>query len=268
LLLAAPVVGCAFSPGDPWGRLDATLVLSTAPMAARQDASGSLATALDYRVRLDRIEVQGGELEVRGTSGEGTTSTTTFDPAHPPEGYTLCHGGHCHTTDGRLVPYEEVTGASGGPTEVPWQAIPWKEEAVGVPVAGSTEVVLEACPDDCPLPEGTLSGVQVALEGITLEGRVFDARTGEARRLPDAGWPFRGSLEAAVRVSGRLSTEVGPGHPLRVALHVTLSLPPNLLDGVDFAGLPSDGQVLDLHGAQTEVAEALAAATLDVDTGR
>lgn len=251
--------GCAFSPGDPWGRLEASLEVDMVPSPGRQDASGRLVTALDYRVRIDSIKVQGGELEVLGMSGGGGEATTAFDPAHPPEGYTLCHGGHCHTTDGRLVPYEEITGASTGASEQTWQRIPWQQGSVEVPVWGRGTVPLGPCPEDCALPEGSLTRVQVTLDGVALEGQVFDARTGESRRLPEEGVPFRGIVTGSVEVRTVLSEEVGPGHPLRVPLAVTLSIPESLLDGVDFASLPQDGEFRDLAGAGSSIREALAA---------
>lgn len=251
--------GCAFSPGDPWGRLEASLAIEMVPSSGRQDPSGRLITALDYRVRIDSIEVQGGELEVRGTSGGDGEATTAFDPAHPPEGYTLCHGGHCHTTDGRLVPYEEIIGTSGGPTEQPWLVIPWGEEAVLVPFGGRSSVSLGPCPEDCSLPEGSLSRVQVVLTGLALQGVVFDGRTGEDRRIPEEGVPFRGTVTANVQVRESLAEAVGPGQPLRVGLDVTLSLPDALLDGVEFGALTRDGDGLDLQGAGDRLTEALAA---------
>jgi len=251
--------GCAFSPGDPWGRLEASLEVDMVPSPGRQDASGRLITALDYRVRIDSMTVQGGELEVLGTSGGGGEATTAFDPAHPPEGYTLCHGGHCHTTDGRLVPYEEITGASTGASEQTWQRIPWQQTSVEVPVGGRATVPLGLCPEDCALPEGSLTRVQVALDGVALEGQVFDARTGESRRLPEEGVPFRGTVTGSVQVRTVLSEAVGPGHPLRVPLAVTLSIPESLLDRVDFASLPQDGDFRDLAGASSSIREALAA---------
>ncbi|MEW5848920.1 MAG: hypothetical protein AB2A00_08900 [Myxococcota bacterium] len=55
------------------------------------------------------VALPGATVSTAATSGEGSS---TFDPANPPPGCTLCHGGHCHCGD-RLVPYEELAGGGG-----------------------------------------------------------------------------------------------------------------------------------------------------------
>ncbi|MBP7127222.1 hypothetical protein KBD49_12740 [Myxococcota bacterium] len=271
-LLVVGQAGCAFGPGDPWGRLEASLSLRMVPSSGRLDPEGHLATALDYRVRLDRLVVRGGLMEVSGSSDTGGTAAVAFDPAHPPEGYTLCHGGHCHAADGRLVPYDEVIaeldGGATGSGDRTWLAIPWDVEEVEVPVGGSAGVDLGPCPGDCTMPEGTLTRASVRLDGILLEGVVFDARTGSGRRIPEEGVPFRGTVTGELQVQEALSEAVGPGHPLRVRLAATLSLADALFDPVDFAALSRSGEVLVLGSAETAIREALAAGTvlqLDVE---
>ena len=42
----------------------------------------------------------------------------------PPPGYSLCHGGHCHTTDGGIESYEEIEAKLAGGGAVTVDSVP------------------------------------------------------------------------------------------------------------------------------------------------
>ncbi|TNF34313.1 MAG: hypothetical protein EP329_07380 [Deltaproteobacteria bacterium] len=233
--LVAPA--CAFADGDPWGRLELDL-------AARVDASadrvedGAIKTARDYLVRLDAVEVEVEHVVVRQRAAGAAAA---FDPADPPEGYSLCHNGHCHSADGRLVSYEDIAaevagaGAGSGPS-VTLEAL---EGAVTLPVApatlgASSQVPLDECPGGCTFARGDLDTLEVALIEVRVTGVVHDRLTGDSARLPAAGRRFDVVLPASV-VTASLDGAFDKGEPVGLRLSVTVEVPASLFDGPDWA---------------------------------
>lgn len=98
VLTAITASSCTLEPGSPWGWIDADLHIS--PL----EDSGDV-TVVDYTVHFDNLQ-----LRAPGSQGTGMTD---FDPSDPPPGFTLCHQGHCHTDDGRIVTYEEIEAGAG-----------------------------------------------------------------------------------------------------------------------------------------------------------
>ena len=112
-LLLPAVVGC-LGDGLPWGQLEASMTATFAPSPDRLDDQGRLKTAANYVVDIEEISL-GFDAFSLVLAAQGAAG---FDPANPPEGYSLCHNGHCHSDSGALVDYEdialEMAGGSGG----------------------------------------------------------------------------------------------------------------------------------------------------------
>lgn len=115
-IACASLSACALGDGDPVaalvpGSLTAALVLP----AARDLGDHTLLGPNGERLTITRLRLTVGEVILSAARGGGAA---VFDPATPPPGYTLCHSGHCHADDGRLVPYEEIqlelAGGEGG----------------------------------------------------------------------------------------------------------------------------------------------------------
>ncbi len=227
LALAALLAGC-LDAGAPWGIVRTTLAVDLAPDASRLEGD-RLVTARDYRLALASVEV-----EVDAVSIMIRADTAAFDPSSPPAGYTLCHNGHCHSDDGRLVPYEEIAGAAETETLMRLGG-----ETVTLALGERAEVPLAGCASEgCEVLEPVaLGSVVVALAGLRVTGHAHDGRA--ESRLPPEGVPF--SFEVgAVEIEAALDVGFGPEARLGLALDLALALPPSLFDEIDFSAIGAD----------------------------
>ena len=113
LLLAAVLAsGCAVADGEPWGWAKADLSASGPIVeSGGEPADGITIESVEAFANIRLAETR------TSSAGDGSS----FDPASPPPGYTLCHNGHCHSESGELVPYDDVRAelaSSGGETTV------------------------------------------------------------------------------------------------------------------------------------------------------
>jgi hypothetical protein len=209
---------CALGEGDPWGELAVAVRVRFAPPADRVH-DGLLGTARDYRLQLDELVVTIATVAI--SSGEDAIA---FDPANPPPGYSFCHNGHCHSDDGRLVPYEEIGDSGGGETLVALSG-------ESVVVDGLSHVQLTGCGPPCEvLAPAQINALSVSV-GLRATGRAFDSRV--AARLPEDGVAF--DLDLPLRdLLVPMAARFGPGQQLGLAIDVVLDVPASLFDDVDF----------------------------------
>ena len=220
--LALILPACALSEGEPWGELEVALQVQFAPPADRLH-DGLLGTARDYRVQIDELAVTVGTVAL--SSGEDAIA---FDPADPPPGYTLCHNGHCHTTDGELVAYEDI-GESGGGGET---LVSLSGQVVVVD--DLSDVLLSGCDGPCQVLAPARVNAMSASVGLRVTGRAFDSRP--EPRLPADGVAFDFVLptrDLLVPMHARF----GPDQRLGLAVDAVVSVPASLFDDVDFAAL-------------------------------
>ena len=226
LLALVALAAACLEPGAPWGRLRATLTIAFDPPAERLD-DGLLKTARDYRIAIERIEV-----DVHRLALSSDADGAVFDLAEPPAGYSLCHNGHCHSDDGRLVPYEEIMGGEGGELIATLDG----SEAT---VADEVAVALSGCaPEGCSIGAPThLSALSLAVASIRIAGRAFDAS--ESARLPAEGVAFEIGVPA-VDLTAPIDASFGPTERLGLRVAATLGIPPHLFDDLDFAAPTGD----------------------------
>lgn len=265
----ASAAGCTFDRGEAFGTLEATLTAHLVVPADRDLGDGFQRLASDYQVRVVRADVVIDAVIVED-AGEAPTGVG-FDPASPPEGYSLCHTGHCHSAEGRLVPYEEIAAelASG---------------EGGTTIAASLEVgtlpLLSEAPRDlecgaCSLDRGRLRRVRLVVRGLDLE---LEVRDGRAKRRIAGTVTARGTIDLATPAEG---AEVAPGEliaiidapvdddaPRIVELALALAPDVSLLDGVDFAALPDGGGALDLGAATDDLRNRFQTLELDAQVAR
>lgn len=252
LVVLLPLAGgCTFSEGVPWGHLDLTAEAAFVPSAARQE--GDRFKTPGYTVAFDTLTATIASVGVTVAAGAGDLS---FDPANPPEGYTLCHGGHCHSDDGRLVSYEDVQAellaSSGGGADGVRRV-----SYGGASPLGSVAVALdlEAC-EPCDLPRGTVAQADAVLTAFSVSGRAFDrADTGDPT-LPEDGLPFYADVTAARTLRVDLDEAIDTGEPLGLAVHLVIGPGETFLDRVDFETLAEawDGATpIDLGDDETQV---------------
>lgn len=230
LLLAA----CTFQPGTGFTRLNATsLEAALVPGEARDLGDHAVLTRQSYAVALDRMDLAVGEVVLEALGGGGST---TFDPANPPDGYTLCHGGHCHAEDGSLVSYAEIEAELAGGTAT-WSAV------ATLPV-GLTLDLLDPVPLDLtevePSPELPMADVRrlvVRVEGLALSGEVSGGD------LADAFLSFEADLEGAVDLATDLDLPIDRDQAPTLSLAVTVEPDGTLFDDLAFSALAEDGTV-------------------------
>jgi len=233
---AASLPACAFDDGQPWGRLDLTAAARVDAPAARVAAPGVLKTTHNYLVTLEAVDVTPTALAV---SQAAAGATLTFDPADPPEGYSLCHNGHCHADDGRLVAYEEIAAelAGGAAAQGATVSVPVSAGAtlpVGTALGASVPLALEACPGGCAFGRGDLAALSGTVASVHLRGVVHDQREGDAARLPAEGRAFDVTLDGAWTLTAPLSGAFDKDEPVGLRLAATLVVPPALFDAVDW----------------------------------
>lgn len=211
LLLA----GCAFGPGTGFATLrGAELVAAFVPGEARDLGGDVVLTDQGFEVRLDRFEVDADGIELLELEG-GVAGA--FDPADPPPGYSLCHGGHCHADDGALVSYAEIEAelAGDGAALVPIVSFPLD----GLDLLAGVEAELRPRPGP-ELPEARITIVRLLASAVRLEGEV----AGVGPLVVDLPLgPVDGGTELVVDRSA----------PAALRLAIGWTVDGTLLDGID-----------------------------------
>lgn len=247
--LCLALSGCAIGEGHGFVTVEeSTLRVALEPGAARDLGGGTILTDLGFEVTLATATVAIGAVsldELTGTGGGGS-----FDPSSPPAGYTLCHGGHCHSDDGRLVPYAEIEAelAGGGAVLAPVLELPVDRS---FELLASRTVVLDD--GETELPRASLSRARVTIEGLGLSGSVTGGTLGDRTILLRVGLPL-----SAVAGEG-LEYSIDRSGPGRIAVAVELIFGGRFFDGLDFAAL-EDGGALHIRNLDDPGAEAIAAA--------
>ena len=233
LLLLCASVGCTLPDGDPWQ----TVTLTT---EARFDAEGRIGadgrfkTSKDYQIEFDSVALTGYGFRIEGlTVVEGLQ---TFDPLNPPPGYSLCHNGHCHYSDGTLVDYEdiqeELNQASGATLSSFFQELVTRNIRFTDFTQSSTiPLTLGACDDTyqlCDLgPNNRIA--KVIFEAVTV-GIV--ARIYHPEHFPDEGLELNETVDIDAPISfifdGASSTD-----PNAVMMEITLNK--SLWDSIEFS---------------------------------
>lgn len=235
----ALVAGCAFEEGNPWARADFSSVVAF-DEAGRSDGD-RLSTSRNYEVELEGLIVEIGALSLTA----GAANAVDFDPANPPEGFSLCHNGHCHSDDGQLVDYDEIAASLGGASSLEITSTVEKALAIGT---GEGLVRGDDCGGTaCELPRGALTSSRIFVGSITLTGRAFE--TLDDARIPEEGVDF--DIEVAVDQQLQTPLDGIVGEELTGDVDVTgeLVISASLLDAIDFS---------DLDSASSEVASEFA----------
>lgn len=260
LLLCA---GCAWGDGGPFAVVEAELIAELAVPADRDLGGGWQTLASGYEVRAGELVVAAEELSLIDAGG----GPTSFDPANPPPGYSLCHGGHCHADEGGLVPYEEIeaelAGGGAGATEV--LIFPLGELEL---IAGVQRPL--ACEPDCTLPLGHITAARMHVTGLRVTGMVRDGRA-QPRIAGEV--PFLLDLDIVSLTGDHLDligvTDLPADRAHAPAIAMTVALGPTvaLFDAVDWAALP-ENEPLDPSAAAADILERLTEANLEITTHR
>ena len=236
--------GCAWEPGQGFAVVEPTVRAAYESLSGRDAGDGYQRLSSDYQLRVDEASLSLSGIELISAGGAGGS----FDPANPPAGYSLCHGGHCHRDDGALIPYEQVTAEMSGGTGssavvtltagAPWNLLTPETRVVG-------------CEPGCALPQTQVSQGRWNIQSMHLTGTVRDARTparftGERRF--EVELPAQGSNEPVTVLSGAVDLPSDRKTPPQARLDLGLVLTAALFDAVDFGALtPDDDGVVRLR---------------------
>lgn len=207
IFIALPLVlsACAFTDGEPWGYVEATVAVDA--VAGTQ--------AIDIATQSTRLDV------IRFYTAASSGGVVDFDPANPPPGYTLCHGDHCHADSGELVSYDEII-AGGGAASGPVLA---GARRIDTLIEGGRDASTRVKIND----RGTLSQGEVEIGNFQITGTLDRS---------DGQYPLTISLPVAgLRVTGSVFLSIARDTPLHQELSLRLVLPEDLLDGVDVEAL-------------------------------
>ena len=253
VLALIPTGGCTFEPGTSFATLSPTLRSAYVVGPDRDAGDGWQTLSNDYQVKVTgaRLELQDIAL-LAGAAG----GATSFDPANPPPGYSLCHNGHCHSADGRLVPYAEVeasiagAGNGGGLQPVVALAV---DAALDLTAPSQRPL---GCEPSCELERTHIVRASAPPVRLVLEGMVRDGPT--PSRLPGElrfTWDLQGGGDAGPplpALDAALDLPADRKHDPQVTLLLDLHLGPSLFDGIDFAALTAAEGSVELGVAAQE----------------
>jgi hypothetical protein len=257
--LGLALAGCANGPGEPFGVIAARLSADLVVPDGRAAGDGWQRLDNDFQVQIERLVIEGQAIELLDAGGPALA----FDPANPPAGYSLCHGGHCHADDGRLVSYEEIAAelaGGGGP-------VPVVRFSIGtIDVAGRTERELE-CEPGCDLPRAEVGIVRFPVTGLEASGLVRDGRA-EQRIAGEIAWTLElDREEVPVHLFDRdIGLSIDRGEDPAIDLTIRLRVSAALLDGIAWSELLVDRRTIQLDAdpaAAESVAQALGEIPLD-----
>ncbi len=259
-LLCLTLCGCVAEPGHGFATLErATVTANLERAPSRELGGGWFLTDRHYEVRLDALSLSLDGIRLDRADRSPAVGSAVFDPNDPPAGYSLCHGGHCHAEDGRLVSYAEIEAELGGSsTQAPLVTF---AEGVHLDLLDPAPLVIRTFDPSPELPQATLERVSMHLHTLTLRGRV----RGGPEDTPLPGelpltieLPIEGTLTAPLQLT---IDQDGPGS-FRVLL--TLELTTRLLDGVALVPDEDEVHVGSSSTAAAPLREALLTTGLEV----
>ena len=256
IAVGLPVGACAWDEGVPFATLSPRIDARFDIPNGRDLSMGWQKLASDYQLKIESMTLHTDELSLINNGQTGLS----FDPSNPPPGYTLCHNGHCHSVDGSLVPYEEISNelAQGGSSSV---AAAMDTGVLDLVIGVSENLV---CEPSCDLPLSKISVANLGLLRITASGLVRDGR-GPGRIEGEIGWTLDLELAdgAAQTLSSSLDLPADRSHPPDVSLAIRLIVTSRIFDRIqwaEFTVVPIDGGAgYDLDSSQNAQASIIQA---------
>jgi len=246
LALGAAVSGCTLVGGEPWGEVALSGEVRFTPPDTRFGEDGMFYTSKDYALDLTTLRLTPLSVDIELDSADGAEGAASFDPANPPAGYSLCHNGHCHADDGRLVDYEDIVleGEAGG------SSFRVERAASGVLDLLREErhaLLLSPCDAECELPRSAFTSSAVTVGRLEVEALVVDRRPPETARLHENGVFVRIDTTMNERLADVINGAIDDTSAPNVDVLVKLRVPTTLLDGIDFGALLGSEPLSGVH---------------------
>ncbi|MBM3266530.1 MAG: hypothetical protein FJZ01_02680 [Candidatus Sericytochromatia bacterium] len=237
--------GCALGAGGAFSRLASESRLTVAlPLAAgRLDSAGRWVTNNGYAVTLDG-GIRLGKAAVTLVGAGGGTAAAAFDPARPPSGYTSCHSGHCHRSDGALVPYAEVAAdlarKAGGVATSSAAVLTFALADLALAAGGEASRSAAAC-EPCLLGRGTIVGADLAVASLAASGTVEATPGAPSPGAATRSWTL--AVGALPLLPGTLSRAIDRDAPSGLVFGGRLALSEKLFDNLEWAGFAATGTI-------------------------
>jgi hypothetical protein len=263
---AIGLAGCAWSTGGGFAQVQggSTFTVKLPMGKGRLDQGGRWITSNGYALTLDGSALTVATATVDLVGAAGTSGAAAFSPAKPPAGYTLCHSGHCHRTDGALIPYAEVEAdlirGAGGVATRSLAALAWDLALTAIKPDREGAARLKACTPSCLLPRGTIAGADLTLATLGASGTVEAMPGTPALAGSPRAWTL--SLKDLTTFKGNLIQAVDRDGPGAFTLNGTFALSDKLFDGIDWAAFAGTSPIaLDSSPAAVAVLKANLAAS-------
>ena len=236
LIFVVGTVGCTLSDGDFFAVVDARIE-GEIDVGDRETDGEWIKLASSYELRIDSLTLDTGDVLLSSAQ-----AASSFDPANPPEGYSLCHNGHCHGPDGSLVDYEDISAMLGSAGAVDVLAL----HLESLDYEAAFERALE-CEPECGLRTAqTITGMRIPVLGVTGTGAVRDGRV-DPRIDGEQPWAIDLVLEPGdLSLTTALTVPLGRGEGEVVELDIRLPFAPKVFDAVAWADSPVADGGLDL----------------------
>jgi hypothetical protein len=259
--------GCTFEDGQGWARLSSWLWTSFQGFdsgSGRLGADGWFKTNNSFELKITslRLGVQKLQAQSLGSSSSDSSGDCTFDPANPPAGCSLCHGGHCHC-DGQLKSYDElkkeICGSGSTSTTVSTLATMPVNKLQSL-MGNGTQTDKLGCSESCELSAGQLDRMQAALDRLTLSATLRDLSVEDRLNGEQL------SVSVDLKLSGAALTQsltpaqkMDQDTPYFMDLAVRLPVTEKLLDGIDWHKLTRSGDSITIDATNNPKAgEAIA----------
>jgi hypothetical protein len=227
-------LACTFEPGTGFATLaGADVEAALVPGEARDLGGGAVLTDLGYHVAIEELRIDGLVLALEELQG----GSVEFDPANPPPGYTLCHGGHCHAEDGSLVDYADVEAELAGDDAefVPIASLAYAQtfDLLAPEVAHTDEVTPSPELELASVSRASLTPGPLTVVATASEGQLSDDRPFAIEVVPE---PFTTGFDL----------EIDRSAPESFALDAALVVDGTLFDAIDFASVLDDALTAQL----------------------
>lgn len=231
------VQACTLEAGNGFATIEGgALRMELEPGRARALDDGGFSTDEGYRIHPERLTLHASEITLLERHAAQDGMSASFDPASPPDGFSNCHGGHCHGGDGSLVDYEDIEAmlAGGAASFEPIATLPIGRT---FDLLGGEEVTLHEVMPSPELPQGSIDRIEIGVARLRLTAEVEGGELAQPVMLEI-------DLSHDESIAGALSVRIDRDGPEQLELAVTLQLDATLLDGVDLAGLARDGRIV------------------------
>jgi hypothetical protein len=275
LVAIATIGGCTIGDGEGFGRLSARLTGAfdgLDPARRRIQPDGWYRANNSFELQLATLTLAVREVALLGSAGGSgspaqSTDDCAFDPANPPPGCTLCHGGHCHCGS-ELKDYAELeaevcAGGSSGPAVVarfgaiePLALLGPAGEQPLVDCSGATDPRLaQQQGPACELARGAIEQIRLLLDRLSVtatlrDPSIEDRLAGEQLQL-QVDWDLAG---AALTVDLPEAEPLDRDHDYQLDLTVALGVSDKLFDDVTWHQLQRQGALLLVNSAQNRAA--------------